>query len=307
MKIKRMKKASLFRVSNGFLPAALFAAVCVGRNIPAHDLFLSIYLVRFLGLSTACALPPAYALQPSMRYVQGSTLIALAMQLIGAAIALPIIHVLKLFEHIYLLIACGLLLNIEHVFYEYLYAVGDGSSALLCRSITAVLVFTGLALSSPPGVISGYEAMWPMITCGLSAAVGLVISIGIGGRINPKFNLQLFKSIPVAMLQACLYPAIGVSILLFSGLKTATWLPLYVGLILYELCRTPFRRSPSEARPLNRALLIVCAAAVLGLLPFALGKTLSADISLSGDIPYALCALILAALCSFGLYGNIER
>ncbi len=306
-----MKSRKLIRPADAFLPAALLLSTVLGRDAVAFDGFFALMLVRLCALATAPGLRAAFARQPAMRYAQGSVCAALIAQIVGAAVALPIFATCK--PHPLAMIACGLLINIEHIFYEYMYAFGDGGSALLSRGITAALTLTGLLLSSPSWWNRGdqalYQPIYLLVTSGLSALVALVIGLAMGGRPRPKLNNEVLKTAPMSMLQTALYPALAilVMILTFIHLPIATFAPLFAGLILYELCRTPFRRSPAEARPLNRALLIVCAMSLVGILPFALGLRFSDDMPLLNDIPFAFGALLLAAACAFTLYGNIQK
>lgn len=307
--MKPTRSHRLIRTADSFLPAALLVATLLGRDAIATDFFLAYMLVRLCALSTCTGLRAAFATQPSMRYAQGSTLVALLMNLAGAGIALPIFPANH--PHRLLLIACGLLINIEHMFYEYMVAEGDGGSATLSRSITAALVLTGLLLSCPPWKGKGNPAVFSpvyiVVTTGLSALVGLAISLSMGGRLRPKLNGQVLKSAPTAMLQTALYPGLALLIIAFSDLDIQTFMPLFAGLVLYELCRTPFRRTPAEALPFNRALLVVAAACGLGILPFALGFAFHGESRLLNDIPYALGGIILASICAFALYGNIKK
>lgn len=306
--MKPNKTFRLVRPADAFLPAALLAASLLGRDAIATDFFLAFFLVRLCALSASTGLRAAFAQQPSMRYAQGSTLIALMTQLIGTAIALLIFPANH--PHRLALIACGGLLNIEHIFYEYMVAEGDGNSATLSRGITAALVLTGLLLGCPPGqgsenpYISSF--LYPLVTSGLAALVGLSISLSMGGRLRPKLNAQVLKAAPLALLQSALYPGLMWLAIRFSGLDVRTSAPLFAGLILYELCRTPFRRTPAEARPLNRSLLIVGIVCVLGILPFALGFAFPGESPLLHDVPYDFGGILLAVVCVIVLYSNVR-
>lgn len=307
-----MNHRKLIRPADAFLPAALLISSILGRDTVAFDFFFAYMLVRLCSLATAPGLRAAFAAQPAMRYVQGSVCVALIAQIVGSAAALPIFASCK--PHPLLMIACGLLINIEHIFYEYLYAEGDGSSASLSRGITAALTLTGLLLSGPSWWSSGdsalYQPIYPLITSGLSALVALAIGLSMCGKLRPKLNFMVLKAAPMSILQTALYPALAILVMLTTFihlLPVETFAPLFAGLILYELCRTPFRRSPAEARPLNKALLIACSVCLLGVLPFALGLRFPNGIPLLNDIPFALGALLLAAACAFTLYSNIQK
>lgn len=143
MNIKKTPGARLLRLSDLFLPAAFLATSLLGRQEAALGLFVALYATKLCALASADALRATFATQPSMKYVQGSALIALVAQLPGAALALLILYLIPGTRGLLPLVPCGMLLNIEHVFYEYLYAVGDKKSAMGCRCLTAVLVLLG--------------------------------------------------------------------------------------------------------------------------------------------------------------------
>ena len=307
--MKPLKSHRLIRIADAFLPATLLIVTLLGRDAIATDLFLALMLVRLLALASSTGLRAAFALQPSMRYAQGSAAVALIAQVVGAAVALP---VFGLFHSRALpLIAAGLLLNIEHVFYEYMYAEGDGNSAILSRGITAALILTGLLLSCPPGRgmadPSIYAPVYLIVTSALAALVALAIGLSMGGSLRAKLNLQVLKIAPMSLLQAALYPGLALLLTLYSGLDVQTCAPLFAGLILYELMKTPFRRTPAEALPMNKALRILCGVCVIALIPFVAGFKFPGDVKLLNDVPYFFGALLLAAACAFALYGNIQK
>lgn len=307
--MKPLKSHRLIRIADAFLPATLLIVTLLGRDAIATDLFLALMLVRLLALASSTGLRAAFALQPSMRYAQGSTAVALIAQVVGAAVALP---VFGLFHSRALpLIAAGLLLNIEHVFYEYMYAEGDGNSAILSRGITAALILTGLLLSCPPGRgmadPSIYAPVYLIVTSAIAALVALAIGLSMGGSLRAKLNLQVLKIAPMSLLQAALYPGLALLLTLYSGLDVQTCAPLFAGLILYELMKTPFRRTPTEALPMNKALRILCGVCVIALIPFVAGFKFPGDVKLLNDVPYFFGALLLAAACAFALYGNIQK
>ncbi len=286
----------LARPSDLFLPAALIAATLLGRPDAALDLFLALTLTRLCALSTASGLRSAFAVQPSIRYVQGSLLIALLAQLAGCAVALPIWRALRPSAAALPLMACGLALNIEHTFYEYLYAINERESAVLCHGLTALMTATGLLL----GPSSGSEVPWLPVTTGLSALTGLTVCALPRGAARPRPNAEVLKRAPVSMLRTAIYPVLFAAIARLSGIYIASPLPLFVGLGLYELCGSPFRRSPLESAPMNRALGVVCAVAACIILASLFGW-------LPNGILTQICgALLLAAACAFAMYGRFS-
>ena len=134
----------------------------------------------------------------------------------------------------------------------------------------------------------------------VTALVGLFISASLGGKFNPVSNFQVFRFAPIAMLQAALCPALILVALALLWPATFTPAPAFVGLMLYEACRTPFRRTPLESRGMNRLLLIVGGAALLGFIAFRF----LIKIPLSDVIAMTCASLLIAALCAFGMFGK---
>ena len=307
MNIKKHPALTLLRPSDLFLPLAFLAACLLGRCAATFELFVAWYAAKLCSLATSDGLRATFATQPSIKYVQGSALVSLGCQLPGAALSALILYLIPDTRLLLPLVPCGLFLNIEHVFYEYLYAVGDKKSAMGCRCLTAVLVLLGLILcmQAQQGTVklSHFNPSCLLITCGLSVLIGLVISFTQGGRFQPVPNPEVFRRAPLSMLHAGLYPALALPALIFIWPGRFTPAPLFAGLLLYEACRTPFRRSPLESRPMNRLLLVVGGVALLGLAVFQfLLKT-----PISEPIAMNCATLLIASLCAFGLFGNLTR
>lgn len=307
MNIKNHPSLRLLRPSDLLLPLALLAACLLGRCAAGLGLFVALYAVKLCALATSDGLRAAFATQPSMKYVQGSALVALGCQLPGAALSALIIALIPSASPLLPLIPCGMLLNAEHVFYEYLCAVGDRKSATACRCLTAVLALLGLILCMQPQPdlvpLSDVNPGWPLITCGLSALIGLFISLSLGGRFQPVPNPEVIRLAPLSMLHAGLYPALALPALTLLWPGRFTPAPLFAGLLLYEACRTPFRRSPLESRPMNQLLLAVGGVALICLVVFQfLVKT-----PFSEPVSMTCAALLIAALCAFGLFGSLTR
>lgn len=305
--IKKNKAAlRLLRPSDLFLPLAFLIASLLGRGEAALSLFAVLYATKLCALATADGLRAAFATQPSMKYVQGSALTALTCQFFGTALASLILYLISSTRLLLPLIPCGLLLNIEHVFYEYLCAVGDKNSARANRCVTAVLVLLGLLLSMPPHhgnfEMVPVDPIWPLVTCGLSALVGLFISVALGGRFSPVPNANVLRLAPISMLQSSLYPALAPAALALLWPAAFTPAPLFVGLLLYDACRTPFRRSPLESEPMNRLLLIIAAASLICLVAFRF----LIKASFSTPVAMTCLALLIAAACAFVLYGSVR-
>lgn len=305
--MKRSMSTRLFRPGSVLLPLSLLAAALLGRGGAALGLFTALYGVRLLALATSESLRAAFALQPSMRYVQGSVAVALGVQAVGATLAALLCWRIPQLLALLPLVPCGLLLNIESVFNEYLYALGDRQSALTARGFTSGLTLLGLILCAPSrqglSALGEIDFVWPLVTSALSALIGLFAGLALGGRPRPRPNPEPLRHAPLALLQSGLYPALALAVLaaLFPvGIIPA---PLFAGLALYEGCRTPFRRSAMESRPLNRALLV---AAGIGA-----AAALAGWAALKGPFGeycrMSAVSILLAAACAFALFGRLER
>ena len=300
---KHAKSIKLTRIPDTLLPLSFLASSLLRREYAALLLFVAMLSARLCALATSNGLRSAFSRQPSMRCVQGSTLIALCLQPVGGLIAALLLRSRVPFPFF----IAGILLNIEHVFYEYLYAVGDDRSAALCRTLTAVLNLTGLILSFPPtkkmALPVGRDPVWMLATALIVALVAFVIGMVMGGDFKPKLTPEILRIAPLSLLQTALYPALALVVLSIFRPYSYTALPLFAGLIPYELFRTPFRRAPIEASSMNRSLLILCAAASLCTVAcYYLFSRASIPV-----ISLACGNIILSALCLFALFGNFIR
>lgn len=302
MKRNLMKIA---RPADALLPAALLIASLLGRATVALWLFIAYMTVKLCALATSDALRRTFAGQPSMRKVQGSATLTIALQFPGALIAALIVRFTHQGAALYPLVACGLLLNIEQVFYEYLCATGDGQSSTFYRVLTALLTLMGLLLCAPRSralTLPNIDAALLVVPIAISAAIGLAVSLLLGGKLQPRLNGEVFRHFPLSMLQSALYPAAALALLRLLAPGFSPALPLFSGLILYSLCRSPFRRTPAESRPMNQALLVAClVASALALIYYFFLKKLVSPILL-----LVCLAILLAALCAFALFGNIR-
>ena len=132
MKKKSIKGMRLVRPADGFLPLALIVTSVLGRSTASEKLFMCALFPALFDLASARGLRIAFSEQPSMRKVAGSVKLALLLQFVGA-FAFLVVDLIRnhgqfvMTNMVY--ICAGMLLNIEHVFYEYLYATGDNTSA----------------------------------------------------------------------------------------------------------------------------------------------------------------------------------
>ena len=305
-------KLRLMRPADGALALALMIAAFAGRNEAVLSLMSALYGVKLCALASSEALRAAFSRQPSMRYVQGSAVIALGMQCAGGLIAAALCALLRLGLPLWLF-AWGIIMNIEAVYYEYLYAIGDGQSAVLGRGITSVLTLTGTLLCVPRGVgIDSASPVWPLATASISALAALGMALALGGRPRPRYSDALPRCCGMATLRTGLYPlAALVMTRLLQSLPAAAALvpaapaiPVCAGLVLYRLCGTPYRRTPSESGPMNLALLVVCAAAALCASALQLFRPAFPGFQ---HALYSCCTLPLAALCALIMYGNLKK
>ena len=160
-------------------------------------------------------------------------------------------------------------------------------------------LLTGLLLAGD----RGGAAPWIPATTGISALVAVVISAVMGDGLKGKISAQPIRCAPRAALQSALYPLAAAALIWW--IHPGKFIPgFFAGLALFALCRTPFRRSPSEARPLNLALLAVAGIAAAA---WAVTVQIIKLYVLSDAVPMACAMLLAAALCAFALFGNIRR
>ena len=331
MRKKLTNKMRLVRPSDGFLPLALLLGCLFGRQNGAIFLFMSIYLIKILSLSASDSLRIAFATQPSMRDVRGSVAGALICNGIGLIIGLILLYLIgtSYFQYGLTFILVGFFLNIEHVFYEYLFATGDRRSAALSRLLTSIFLLTGMLLSDDSNLGIGHPLNYMAFA---AAMVSCIVGLALGGWPRGRLNARIIRCAPRAMLQTFLYPisALAAAVLIegkvplnfelqplilnFSAdspgiLPIGLCAGFFAGWMLVSICRTPFRRSAMESRNMNVILLILIISAAL-ILGFIHLPGLSLPVSPEYDIDFvisqisSLCEmLILAALCAFALYG----
>ena len=316
--MKKLNKMRMVRPADALLPLALLIVSALGRSDMAENVFIYTWLSRLFALASCRGLRQAFSEQPSMRKVTGSVKAALPLQIIGA-LAVALIHLARnggrYSTSILIYIGMGLCLNIEHVFYEYLHATGDGHSAAMCRAITSALTLGGLLLtgtSSRAGLLP-YGLEWPLGAAAASAGVSAIIGLTVGGPLKGKINGQVVKCAPLALAQSLIYPLLWLAAALIpdSPMRlTLTAAPLFAGLTAYELCRAPFRRTPMESRPMNRTLAVVC---IVSLVCLGLYLVPTVQAALKGilhgyfyDLPASLAMIAAGCACGFGMFGKIR-
>ena len=329
---QRRTNHHLMRPSDAILPGAMLVASILGYGGPAAQLYAAWFAVALLSLFACRGLRAAFAMQPSIRDVRGSVKCALLLALFGGAAAAGLSGLLPggYAPGTLSLIGAGFLLNIEHIFYEYMYAAGEKRSAALSRGLTALFLLAGIILETSRKIGSTllftFQEIRPetaeiaagtpfmLIAAGISALTAAVVGLAMGGGLRGRWNGAVLRCAPRAALQTALYPA--AAFLLFRLTDADSFaLSFFAGLTVYELCKTPFRRSPLESRQFNRALLIVgIAAALLGAVSALCGNALEAAFTSSPvlydvamEIQTACAAIFIAAICGFALFGSIRK
>lgn len=307
---KNLKRPRLARFADALLPLSLLIVAASGGALDCFYLTLCALGARLLALSTAGSVRAAFAEQPSMRDVRGSVKCALLMQPLGSAILAGILGAVSrewLTAGGLMWILAGLALNLEQVFYEYLYSAGDGRSAFLSRLITAALCGAGILLAG--------SRIWAVsVCCGLAALASCAVALATGGGLKGRINAGPIRCAPRFLLQDILYPAAYAGLSLWNPMglftnHTVIVSAFFAGLTVYSLCRTAFRRSHLEARPMNVALLIVAAACILAgcavlflTLPAGLPTLV---LKAWKAVPSASMAVLVAEICGFALFGNV--
>ena len=318
MKKRRFaRRARLLRPTDGLLPLVFILVSALGLSSVAERVYLSTLFPALFALASARGLRIAFSEQPSMRKVAGSVRLALALQFIGALAFLVIDLIRNRGQFILsnaLFIAVGMLLNIEHVFYEYLFATGDDASAVRVRFITAALAAAGIMMTSPAsgdGALP-YALEWLLGGAAMAAVVSAIIGRGVGGRLRGRVNNRVLKCAPLAIVQSAIYPLMWMMALMLLRpvmFDAMTAVPFFAGLTVYELSRTPFRRDGRESKGFNIAMLIIALLGVgmasLHYVPGAPGFLFNYIGKWSHEVPATGVMLAAAAMCSFGMYGGI--
>lgn len=319
MSKKHRNKARLMRPADAFLPLALIVAAALGKSTIAERVFLNALFPALFALASARGVRIAFSEQPSMRKVAGSVKLALALQFIGALAFLVVDLIRNQGRFVATntaFITVGMLLNIEHVFYEYLFATGDSASATRVRAITATLTAAGILMSadaSGEGLLP-YALEWLLGGTALAALLSAFIGGAIGGRLKGRVNNRVLRCAPLAMVQSAVYPLAWLLALMLLRpvmYQSLTAVPFFAGITVYELSRTPFRRTGRETRGFNIAMLAVFLVGI-GLFAIQYVPTIQAVLvscigRWSHELPAAGVMLALSAVCAFGMYGSIGR
>lgn len=297
--MKKSLSCLAFRPSDAFVPAAFGIASIAGYDRAAMLLYACCFSIHALSLFSSHGVRIAFARQPSIRQVRGSVKCALALQLTGAVL-LSLLNALACRHGSFFpasIIVAGFLLNMEHTLYEYLFAVGDGWSASMCHFLTSIFILTGFCMSGER-IHSPFLPVFAM----LSALVALTISLAMEDGAKGRVNAGVLRCLPRAAFNSTGYvlPAALCAALLLPSTSPSAF---FSGLTLYELCRTPYRRTGIEAPFLNRALLSIVSTAVTVMLILwrICGNSVRTAFS------DACGALIFASACSFVVFGSLSE
>lgn len=293
-----LKGVRIARLPDVLLPLALLIPAILGKAQESLLLYACFLASHIASLGACCGLRAAFAWQTAIKSVRGSVKTALLLQIPGAlvpALAALIFGRGSLPTLLPYLIG-GIMLNIEHVFYEYLYAVGDGYSAALCHGLTALFTLAGVMLGA-----GGEPLPWIPAATALSALVGGVIAWTMGDGTEGKPNDQVLRCAPRALIYSLIYPVIFAGIAALLRLEVIA-VPFFAGLAVYELCRSPYRRSPMESGPMNLVLASLCALCIIGIAI----QSIAVGGPWQNPVTPTLGAIVLASACAFAAFGSVR-
>lgn len=312
---KRIKKRrfALIRPADALIPLVFLTGDLFGQSMIRGHVFAAWLAVKLFSLFTADSVRMAYATQPGMRQVKRSTTAAFLMQFVGAGAVLGlyslVFHGITPFTVV--IIGIGLMLNIEHVFYEYLAADGDRYSSNLCEILNAVLLITGIMVEKP-GI--------PVITLSLSAAgclITLLIAVVLSGYRIGKLNFAPIRHAPRAVLYGLAYPATIAAVVyslrdMSAGSEIALkwsvyglYIGFYAGLAMLRVVSTPFRRSRFESRTMVPVMSIVAVLSAAICVLSRMTELVPAYIAWAAGA-CSMC-IAVAAVIALMLWGSIGR
>ena len=304
-------KMRMVRPADAFLPLSFMIASIFDKADIVLEYFFTYFIIKILALASSSGLRIAFSEQPSLGRAQGSVKAALAMQLLGGTLCTAAWLVYNHFtaSTFPLVAMCiGFLLNIEQVFYEYLYATGDSHSALMVRTLTTIFLLAGVLLANH---------WWQLGMIGVAAIVSVIIGLSIGGPLRGEINGQIFRAAPRALIQALIYVApafvfIGLYRFIdrWSGASLITVAPFFAGYAFYCLCASPFRRAYGESSTLNAVLITALLSCGLIAALFHIPGIMSEAVLSTTAAYFAYHSAILigyAAICAMLLYANFRR
>lgn len=267
-------KRSLMRPTTVLFPLALMIASLLGGAENVARLLCVFYLIQILSLCAADCFRNAAAREPGVRRVDKRFSGAIVQLLVGALLAGSTWHALKMDARAgWSLFAIGVLVNIEQLFEERMYAMCRNADGVVLSIISKLLLLGGMLMDVSGGVDELLNWTNFYTLCG--AGLGMVISVVSCCAIEPMRAFSLIPRnlafYPKAALQTLLYPAV-MALVAYLGtwwdesvldhvLELAGSMEFLSGLLLWRLARTVCRRSNDESRALN--LLLVGAVSAL--------------------------------------------
>lgn len=260
-----MRKSSL-RLFGFAMPLACLAAMPT-VDFEANASGILMYLML---LTASLGAPDAFsrcaAKQMSTKKVMGSLLGAIVLTLlfpVGINVYFSAIGENSIAS--ILATASFALLIILRCFEELFASQNDTMSATITTALTTIAMSTSLLLDV--GNTVAFAAM---------AVVTLIsgsIALGFSRHEWPRINFAILKEIPAAMARLLLYPAFCIGILLLNnriGANFPVWRAAVsaglAGLILLEIFKSTFRRSPEEAAGIKVGIALSMLAATAGIL-----------------------------------------
>lgn len=286
----------LSRYPDALIPAALLSASILGQRKHVLLLYACAFAIHLFSLGVSHGIRAAFAGQTRVKSVRGSIMCALLLQITGFIILLFLSYFgyNSCFSVLFPFLIAGVSLNIEHMFYEYLCAMGDSYSAAMCHGLTALFTITGLLLDAGREI-----SLFIPITATISAIISVVVSAVIHG-LSGKLNARVIRCAPRAMIYSAFYPSVFAITVLFLRVDPLS-VPFFTGLTIYEFCRTPYRRSSMESRMMNRFLFVLSVfTGICMILSFCLyGNTASQTVF------FSCFTVIIASVCSFVMFGRV--
>ncbi len=252
-------RSTIGRPARALLPLALGALIYLGDGTRVAGFALSLLVARLFSLGAAAAFQSASGRVIREARLRGNFLIALALALVGGAVAIWVLAFLKLpfgLANIDRRIALsGAIIMLTELFSNRLYALTDQLSAPLCDALVAMLVATGFIASRGDNQILLFFSLASLGVC-------LITALSIGGIAHPRFGTQVLQEIPRALVRVWLPAAILVGFLLI-GRNVPMGAFAAAGLALFSWAYAPARRTKDESVPVVALASFASAGAVL--------------------------------------------
>lgn len=269
-------KRGLMRPATALFPLVLMSVSLLGGAENVAWLLCVFYLIQILSLCAADCFRNAAAREPGVRRVDKRFGGALAQLLMGAALAGLAWHALEMDTKAgWSVFAVGMLIHIEQLFEERMYALCRNADGVVLSVISNLLLLGGILMDVSGGVdrlldLANFYTLF-------GAGLGMVISVVTCYAIEPMRAFSLLPRnlafFPKAAIQTLLYPAVMALVAYLSTwwyesvldhmLELAGSVEFLSGLLLWRLARTVCRRSSDESRALNLLLVSVVSALMI--------------------------------------------